>query len=179
MKKLLLILFLSIGIFGFSQKTLEIYNYSSKVINLGIITTKPATGIYPWFGSTQPSSITINPGGSYVLQNNSNIYRFPFNSPTSSPFITTWRRSVQSTGGNGSFTSVSSNTAWTLGNGQFFNYLQFNVNNGLQGGGNIGESGFFVPSNPLVNNTYNWQADYVLDNIRSTLIFNTVVFSDL
>lgn len=63
MKKLLIILFLSFSILTFSQKRVEIYNYSTKTISISTIISKPTTGIYPWFASITPSVINIAPGG--------------------------------------------------------------------------------------------------------------------
>lgn len=111
MKKNILFLLLLICSFSFAQKSLEIYNYSTKTITISIVVTKPPTGIYPWFASVTPATITIPAGGQYILQNNSNIYRFPFLSPSSTPQITNWRKVIQSTGGNGSFTNVTSQVA--------------------------------------------------------------------
>ena len=179
MKKIIFFLFALFSIGGYSQKTLEIYNYSAtKSLSISIIITKPQTGIYPWFGSVTPSIITIPPGGQYVLQNNANLYRFPFYSPTSSPLITNWRKVVQSTGGNGSFTNVTSQVAWPLGTTQFFNNISFTVNNGLQGGNTVGEPIGSVTSS-ITNTTYNWAIDYVPSYVTSTLIFNTIVFYDI
>ena len=175
MKKLTILIFLLASSLGFSQKTLEIYNYSTKTITVSIIVTKPPTGIYPWFASVTPATITIPAGGQYIMQNNSNIYRFPFLSTTSTPQITNWRKVVQSTGGNGSFTNVTSQVAWPLGNSQSFNYLSFTVNNGTLGGGNIGEP---TGSN-VTNSTNHWAVDYDASFITSTLIFNTIVFYDI
>lgn len=85
---------------------------------------------------------------------------------------------MQSTGGNGSFTNVTSQVAWPQGDNQYFNYLSFTVNNGLQGGGNIGELGQYVSTVNLANNTYHWEADY--DNFTNgTTIINTIVFYDI
>lgn len=145
-----------------------------------MIVTKPSTGTYPWLASVTPSTIVIAPGDQYILDNNTNIYRFPFDSPTSYPLITNWRRVTAPTtpGGNAIITNVTSQTAWTLGNGQFFDYVSFVVNDGTQDGGNIGESSFWVSANPLINMTYNWQAEYDLF-VNGNTIINTVVFFDI
>lgn len=177
MKKIFLLLTLLTISLGFTQKRLEIYNYSSKTMNVYIIVTKPTTGTFPWFASVSPTTITIPAGGQYILQNNSSVTRFPFSSSLSSPVITNWRKVVQ-VGSGSSFTNVTSANAWPQGDNQVFSYLSFTVNNGAQSGGNIGELGPNVSTVTLPNYNYNWEADY--DNFTNgTTIINTVVFYDI
>ena len=96
-----------IGFQGYSQKTFEIYNFSSQTITLIDVVTRAGTS-YPEFHSKPYGPITIAPGDSYILENTSQVFRFPFNSPASVPYITTWERLNSPTA---SATSVSSNTA--------------------------------------------------------------------
>lgn len=181
MKALFSFLCLMLSVGAFSQKTLDIYNYSSRTVTLSMVVTKPASGTYPWCASVTPSTIDILPGGQYTMENTANIYRFPFHSPSTSPYITNWRRvtAPASPGAPAPWTNIVSTTAWALGNSQFFDYISFSMDNYTAGGGNIGEPSFWVTANPLTNNTYHWQADYVADYITSTLIFNTIVFTDI
>jgi|GEM_PF-2308976 len=181
MRKIALFLTLMIGFCGFSQKTLEIYNYSVKTISIQMIATKPPSGIYPWCASVTPSPITIPPGGTYILENTANIYRFPFYSPASSPFITNWRRVVAPVppSQNATFTNMTSQALWPLGTSQFFDYISFNVNSAAAGSGNIGELSFWVTSTTIINTTHHWGADYVADYPAANVIFNTIVFYDI
>ena len=181
MKKIALILLLLSGFCGFSQKTLEIYNYSALPVTVTMIVTKPASGLYPWCASVSPSVIDIAPGGSYILENTANIYRFPFYSPGSSTVITNWRRVVAPVppSTNATFTNMTSASLWPLGTGQFFDYISFNVNYGAAGFGNIGELSFWVPSTTIANYSNNWGADYVADYPAANVIFNTIVFYDI
>lgn len=173
MKKIIIILSLIVGLSGYCQKSLEIYNYSSQSITLINIVTKPPTGTYPWYASVAPSEIVVPAGGEYILQNASNIYSFPFYSPASVPVITNWRYVVQSSGSNGSFTNITSQTAYAQGTNQTFNYLLFNVNNGYSGGGTSGLN------NPIVQNfTNHWEANHDLYTNGNTSI-NTIVFFDI
>lgn len=174
----LLILLLTVG--GFAQKTLEIYNLSSKTISLNMVATKHVTDPFPWCASVAPSSISIAPGDSYIMENTSNIYRFPFNSSVSSPVMTNWRRVIAPVppSQNSTWTNISSASAWTLGTSQIFDYITFGVNGGTEGSGSIGEPSFWVTANPLTNTTHGWQAIYDVSYVTSTLIFNTVVFMD-
>jgi hypothetical protein len=180
MKKIALLLLL-MSASGFSQKTLEIYNYSTKTISVQMIATKPTSGTYPWCASVTPSPITIAPGDSYILENTANVYRFPFYSPLSSTVITNWRRvsAPIPPSQNASFVNMTSAQLWPLGNGQFFDYISFNVNSGAAGLGNIGELSFWVPSTTIANTTYHWGADYVADYPATNVIFNTIVFYDI
>lgn len=166
----------------YSQKTVEIYNLTSKTVRINSVFTKPLTSDFPWCASVSPNYISINPGDSYILENSSNLYRFPHLSPNSIPQITNWRRVLAPTvpGGNSNWSNITSNTAWILGNNQYFNYLDFSVYNGtsFNGNANIGNISFWVSTNPVSNFTYLWEAAY--DNYTSgNTIIDTVVIYDI
>ena len=118
MKKIILIALFLYSLQNFAQKTFEVYNFSGQTIKLADIITKPTASTYPEYHS-KPALITIPPGGSFTLENTSNVYRFPFY-VTGNP-IATWQRlnSPSST------TFVPSTAAWTLGISQVFSNLKF------------------------------------------------------
>ena len=150
-----------------------------------MIVTKPNAGTFPWYASTYTNNgtttISIAPGGSYILTNTSDLFKFPFLSTTSVPQITTWRKVNAPAAGssNSTFTPVSSNVAWALGGAQVFDYLTVTVYNGGQflGNGGIGENSFFS-TNPLLSTPAgNWVANYV-KIVNGNLIEYTVTFNN-
>jgi hypothetical protein len=154
---------------NFAQKTFEVYNFTGQTVKLWDIITKPnSSATYPEFHSKPFWSITIPPGGSYVLVNTANIYRFPFHSPSSSPYINTWERLNSPT----SSTILSSSVAWSLGNSQVFTSLIFEVGTSW--------NNLTVPIG-LTNQTLlgsGWQADYDAsqpDPLQPNLWFYTIV----
>ncbi|MFT3794159.1 hypothetical protein [Flavobacterium sp.] len=181
MKKLFSLLALLLAIGGYAQKTVEIYNFSSKTVSLSMVVTKPASGTYPWCASVAPSPIYIAPGDSYILENTANAYRFPFHSPGSPTYITNWRRvtAPASPGAPAPWSNMLSTAVWPLGNGQYFDYISFYMNNGMAGSGNIGEPSFWVTANPLINTANQWQVDYSGDFVSPSLYFSTIVFTDI
>jgi hypothetical protein len=121
MKKFLYITALFLSFQSFGQKTFEIYNFSSSTIDIAEILTKLNTSAtYPMFSSKTYGFITLSPG-SYVLENTTHTFRFPFDSPLSSPYITAWDRINSSN----SVTSFPSDQAWVQGNNQVFYGLWF------------------------------------------------------
>ena len=178
MKKFFIITALLFCLQIFSQKSVEIYNFTNQTLRISSIFTKPLTSDFPWCASVSPSFISIDPGDSYVLENTSNIYRFPFYSPNSPTLITNWRRVLEpaTPGGNSNWSNITSNTAWVLGNNQYFNYLEFSMYSGNQynGSGYIGNLNFWVTANPLTNATYQWEI--IHDNFTNgTTIIDTIV----
>ncbi|CAM3810279.1 hypothetical protein FLGE108171_15600 [Flavobacterium gelidilacus] len=121
MKKIILFAMLFISLHNYAQKTLEIYNFTSSSVVIYDIFTKPTAGMYPEFHSKPYGGITILPGDSYILENTTNVFRFPFNSPSSIPFINIWERLNSAT----SVTNLNSNIAWTLGNSQVYKGMIF------------------------------------------------------
>jgi hypothetical protein len=125
MKKFFLILTLSFALQNFAQKTFEIYNFSSYPIEIASIVTKiDGAATYPEFTSKPFGLFTIAPGDSYILQNAANPYRFPFESPTSTPYIDKWERLNSAS----SATLLTSPAAWVLGSSQVFSRLHFYIN---------------------------------------------------
>ncbi|MGX7667523.1 hypothetical protein [Flavobacterium pedocola] len=152
MKKIILIATLLIGLQNFAQKTFEVYNLTGYTFNLTDIITRPVGTTYPEFHSKPFGNIPLGPTSaqtSYVLENTSNVYRFPFNSPSSSPVITTWERlSSPST-----VTTFTSNGAWVLGNAQEFYKLKYFDNDNI-----LRE---IDANNPIYTSpTYGWTIEY-------------------
>lgn len=120
MKKLISILFVLSTSICFSQKSQKISNFSSYDFRIDNIYTK-GTG---WTGSVIPSPITALEYGDYfILQNSASVYKFPFHSPSSSPYITYWRW----IGLEPEPLTLHSSDAWDLGEAadQVFDYISF------------------------------------------------------
>lgn len=143
MKKILLIAIVLFGLQVFGQKKLEIYNLNSTLsFQIYNIFTN-ASGSNPEFQS-KITVITIAPGGSYILENTSNIYRFPFLSPSTTPVINWMRDGVP----------LTNAAAWVLGNAQVFDKMVF---------GTSGSYNVIGPASPSVGGSSGgtaWTADY-------------------
>ena len=163
MKNIFILLVFVITLQIQAQKTFEVYNFSNQTINLGDIITRSGTAL-PEYHSKPFGLITIPPGGSYILENTSQVFRFPFNSPNSSPFITKWDRN----NANGTTTNnVPSNVAWVAGNSQvFFNLKYFDGNGVLR---EIGVNQSFEP-------TPGFFVDSTTDQVSPNVWFYTIVF---
>ena len=186
MKNIYILLLSLFTVVGFSQKTLKVFNFSSKTVNINMIVTKPNAGTFPWYASTYTNNgtntISIAPGGSYILTNTADLFKFPFLSTTSVPQITTWRKVNAPAAGssNSTFTPVSSNVAWALGGAQIFDYIDFGVFNGTfyQGGGKMGVIGQYVTGPSLTSQPQgNWKVTYVGMG-SGNLIEYTVTFTN-
>ncbi len=126
MKKIIFIATLFFSLQNYAQKTFEIYNLTGQTVKLWDIITKPnSSATYPEFHSKPFRSITILPGGSFTLENTSNIFKFPFESPASIPYISDWERLNSAS----SSTALTSPVAWSLSasNSQVFTSLIFEV----------------------------------------------------
>ncbi len=155
MKKIIFILILFLGLQGFAQKPIYIFNNSATAtITIGDIQTvkvsvrgtteDTVTFGYPTFVSNSPALITIPPGGSYTLENLANPNKFPFVSFGNTPQINQWRRFIT----QNSSALVSSTQAFTAATSQIFKSIKFL-------GGSAGTT-FFNPafwnnSNPQFN----------------------------
>ncbi len=177
MRNLILTIVLCLaGTIGYSQKVFYFYNFSSYNVEIGGVVTMPdpATigGTYPFYDSSVSSLITVPAGtGVYTLENTTNIYRFPFHSPASSPYITDWYRMTAP------FTStiVPSNAAWVLGADQVFHYVKFQVGtSGSQGGGNLGEPGGGSQGDYIQGN--GWTAIYTFFQSGTYIEYTCVIF---
>lgn len=141
MKKILLIAIVLFGLQVFGQKKLEIYNLSSIDFEIYNIFTN-ASGSNPEFQS-KLTVIPILAGNSYILENTSNIYRFPFLSPLSTPTISWMRDGI----------ALSNTAAWVLGNAQVFDKMIFGTNN----------YNVIGPASPSASGSWagtGWTADY-------------------
>lgn len=176
---------------GFSQKTVTIYNFSSKIVNIGQFNTGKyttyigdssnsgstidplvtATIGWPKYQSWPQAVIYIPPGGTYTLTHTNNTY-FPFYSPTSSPVINQWRRQSASGGAWTVVTSASLNNSLAVP--QRFDFVKFQVldatTNANLGGGNLGVNYPAQISNP------GFTADFAIDPMPITTAPTTVVF---
>lgn len=126
MKKIIFIAILFFSLQNYDQKTFEVYNLTGQTVKLWDIITKPnSSATYPEFHSRPFWSVTIPPGGYYALENTSNIFKFPFESPASIPYISNWERLNSSS----STTAFTSPVAWSLStsNSQVFTSLIFEV----------------------------------------------------
>lgn len=156
MKKLIIVATLLFSLQNFAQKTFEVYNFTGQTVKLWDIITKPnSAAIYPEFHSKPYLAVTIPPGGSYTLENTANIFKFPFQSPTSAPYINRWARlnTVSSS------TPLTSPVAWSLGssNTQVFKSLIFEV--GTSWNNLTVPIGLQSISNAIPTST-GWQLDY-------------------
>ena len=157
MKKIIIIALLCLGIQGYSQKTVYVFNFSSYNVQIGEIQTKStATSTYPRFKTNYSGVggiINVPAGTTFTLVNPNNTY-FPFYSPTSVPYVNAWTR--QFTAGATWANFLSTNLNNVLAVPQIFNFIKFQVGpSGSLGAGNIGLS----PSNNIANGT-GWQATY-------------------
>jgi hypothetical protein len=128
MKKIFLIFVLFLTLQGFAQKTVYVFNFSSYLVKIGYMQTRPNTGVYPYYTTNYINAATANtiyvPSGSTYTLENPVATRFPFYSPTSSPVITSWRRSNSATS---SSIILSTNLNNVLANSQKFHSIKFDV----------------------------------------------------
>jgi hypothetical protein len=164
MKNLLYITILFFSLQSFAQKTFEVYNYTSQTVKIADIVTKSPSSTYPEFHSKPFGLISIPPGGSYTLVNTANPYRFPFHSPTSSPYITNWERLNSPS----SSTPMGSMAAWTLGSSQVFERMHFYVGNDY--------TSISTPSGSSASGP-GWTAFYdeFIDPVNPNIILYTIV----
>lgn len=126
MKKIIIIATLLFSLNNFAQKTFEVYNFTGQTVKLWDIISKPnSAAIFPEFHSKPYGAVTIPPGGSYTLVNTANVFKFPYQSPTSIPYINKWERLNSAS----SVTPMTSPVAWSLGssNTQVFKSTIFEV----------------------------------------------------
>ncbi len=168
MKKLLLAATLLFGLQSYAQKTYEVYNFTTQTVQLADIITRAGTA-YPEYHSKPYGLVSIPAGGSYTLVNTASVFRFPFESPSSSPYINKWER-LNSAGGPGVI--QASPVAWTFGNSQVFNRMMFYV----------GASYNAMPAVPVGVTTLpswvtgaGWQLDYDCSNPAPNVWFYTIV----
>lgn len=120
MKKLLYLIIL-FSIQSYSQKVFKVHNLTNFTFEIDDITTD-ASGVYPQFRS-KGTTVSIPPGSTYVLVNPANLTRFPFESPSSSPYIASWTRINPPNASN----VFASNVAWLFGGPQVFKNMTFGV----------------------------------------------------
>ena len=158
MKKIIIIALLCLGIQGYSQKTVYVFNFTSFNVQIGEIQTRStATSTYPRFKTNYSGTgglINVPAGTTYTLVNPNNTY-FPFYSPTSVPVITAWTRQFSAGATWANFLSTNLNNVLAVP--QVFNFIKLQVgSNGSLGGGYL----FVDPiyPNPISGN--GWSATY-------------------
>lgn len=177
MKKILIIF----ALFGFAQlsaqakkQTLIIVNDSDYNLLVGTFNTcsnlavigDPVT-YYPLVASVE--SVTLSPGESFILENSSPALRFPFESPSSIPYLTQWRR--HSAPGVPHVVVSSPSIFLTTGASQQFYNLKFgvtDVSDNWTGGGNIGSSVLGMEDFITDYSSSLWQIMYFENTISAT-----------
>lgn len=144
----------------YSQKKLEIYNFTSQTVTITDIFTN-ASGAYPGF-HCKGTMIAVPPGGSYILENTSSLTRFPFDSPASSPYIPSWQRQTGTT----IEVTMPSSVAWTQGDPQSFDRMTFNV-------GSFGYS-ISAANSPLAGPGFT--AEYNIYTSGTATIYTVVIY---
>lgn len=163
MKKLLLIAIVFFGLQGYAQKTFEVYNFTSMAVQIGDIVTN-ASGTYPEFHS-KATPFTIPAGGSYTLTNTGSTTRFPFQSPTSSPYIPTWERLNSPT----SSVVMASPAAWVLGSPQVFDRMIFGIG-GFGYNINTTNTASFPVTGP------GFTAEYSVFSSGTTIVYTIIIY---
>ena len=140
MKKIFLSIVFLVGIQGFAQKTITIYNLSSTNFEAQINTKSTTASGYPKLKSilSQTAGLKVPPNTTYIMQcTPASLTRFPFLSPTSTPQISIWQRFLNAN----SYASISSAAASSAyGNTQIFDFMKTQVidyPNNSRGGGNL------------------------------------------
>ncbi len=123
MKRLFTILFVLITCAAFSQKTVEIYNFSSHNFDFRLETKPLAAGInYPTL-NTGNTLYTLTPAVGYVIYTNSTTTGIPYYSPLSIPFITGWFRKNSGTAADIPISNTTAQSAFQ--NSQQWNIIKF------------------------------------------------------
>ena len=158
MKKIFLSIVFLVGIQGFAQKTITIYNLSSTNFEAQINTKSTTASGYPKLKSilSQTAGLKVPPNTTYIMQcTPASLTRFPFLSPTSTPQISIWQRFLNAN----SYASISSAAASSAyGNTQIFDFMKTQVidyPNNSRGGGNL------RPNDPI------WPS-YLFNSINGT-----------
>lgn len=179
MKKVFFYSFMFVCVFGYSQKKLTIYNLTTYQIKIYNIVTKPTVGTYPWCqnGSYALGGIGLFPGDSYIVENTTNISRFPFYSPATVNPITSWK--VKNSAAPP--TNTLSQTLWnnnTVSSNQIFNYVFYSVGGspGSNYNGYMGRPGPLVGVNPYTNAIQGWTVEYAHVDYSPTNSEDTIVF---
>ena len=175
MKKIVIFLCLFFVTFAFAQKTVYILNNSTKTVYLINLKTKPLTGTYPYYIATgfNTANNIIGPGKILILENVSNLLKFPFSfntSQVSDLFVNSWRFYLNSSSLG---TNTSNVTCYNSPNStnQIFDRVSIRV--GVGGSLGVGTLGLNYPSTVQGNG---WYADYALStdpnfpNLQETII---------
>lgn len=176
MKKIFIIVTLLFSLNNFAQKTFEVYNFTGQTVKLWDIITKPySTATYPEFHSKPFLAVTIPPGGSYTMVNTANVFKFPFQSPSSIPYINKWERLNSAS----SVTSMTSPVAWSLGTAtsQIFKSIIFEVGTSWNNFTTTPPVPIISYSAPTYTNPTSpgWQLDYECSNPVPNVWYYTIV----
>jgi hypothetical protein len=172
MKRIIVILTLIIGVLGYGQKKLSIYNYCQYSVKVNKIYTKPAIGNYPIFYNNS-GDIGFQPGNSYQLENLGSLTKFPFYStiaPACLNPVISWARKTTATGAPAIFSNLN---AWNsnMSITQEFSYIQ----TGLLQIAYIGPAYPF----PIIDSFYNIKIEYDRIYYTPTNYEDVIVFFDI
>jgi hypothetical protein len=168
MKNLLYIILLVFVTQLQAQKTFRIINLTANTIQIPVITTSIALGLYPQFSSKPSGVFSIAPFATFILQNTTGInpLRFPYIS-TPTTILPSWERKATSTA---TPTNLSAGAAGIAsGTVQVFDWLQI-TNNGTTKTIGIVGSGYLQT---LTSN--GWTASYALSGTLTAPIYTITV----
>ncbi len=166
MKKIVLLALLVCGMQIQAQKTFKLINLTaSSVIIEDLQTSNTTSGAYPRFATKPFGFITVPPFGTYTLVNTGSTTRFPFNSPSSSPVITTWERASSAT----SSTLVTSFGAWFVGDTQVFYKIKVTLG--------VNSKSVGIPSSGLLSSitSNGWTASYTNSGTLAAPIYTVTI----
>ncbi|WP_395061052.1 hypothetical protein [Flavobacterium sp.] len=174
MKKIILLTFLFLSFTINAQKTVYIYNGSSKILYVGNLKTKSLTSPNTYLVTNNYNVINgiLQPGQILILENTTSATRFPFlytSSQISNLSVVNWQRTIN----NGATFSTVSNSAAYSANGasQIFDRASFRIGTG----GSLGSFTLGVGLPTIVSGS-TWTADYTTNtdpnfpNLQETVI---------
>ncbi|WP_395061732.1 hypothetical protein [Flavobacterium sp.] len=166
MKKIFLIALFICGMQLQAQKTFRLINLTANTVMIdNLVTNTGVAGAYPQFNSKPNGSVSIAPFATYTLTT-TNLTRFPFFSPSSTPTINSWERATSATSG----TVISSTVAFPLGAAQVFYWVQVRIGGFTKQVGVIGSG--YTPG-PITSN--GWTATYSQMGTGTAPIYNVTI----
>ena len=168
MKKIILIALFICGMQLQAQKTFKLINLTANTVTIDDLITYTGgtgTGAFPQFHSKPNGAVNIAPFGTYTLTT-TNLTRFPFFSPTSTPTINSWERATSAT----SSTVISSTVAFPLGAAQVFYWVQVRIGANTKHLGVVGSG--YTPG-PITSN--GWTASYLQNGTIAAPIYTVTI----
>ncbi len=153
-----------------AQKTFRIINLTSNTIQIPVITTSIAGGLYPQFSSKPSGVFSVAPFATFILQNTTglNLLRFPYvSTPASTPVLPQWDRTASSTALPTTLTAGAAGIA--SGTVQVFDWVQITNNGTTKTIGIIG-SGY-----PQTLTSNGWTVSYTLTGATGAPIYTITV----